>query len=133
MPPDSKAPRRRLPTIRIGHISITLLPGETVERVQQLTDQIWNRWQPANIVENFDCDMIIHALFKIERYERFRDQFIASGIQSQDLDRATKSYQATLLTAERSLGIAREAQPRNTHNRVTPDMLADMTPEGPIQ
>ncbi len=133
MPSDSKAPRRRLPTIRIGHLSITLLPGETVERVQQLTNQIWDRWQPANIVEQFDCDMIIHALFKIERYERFRDQFISSGIQSHDLDRAMKSYQSTLLTAERSLAIAREAQPRNTHNKVTPDMLADMAPEGPIQ
>ncbi len=133
MPPNSKAPHRHLPTIRIGHLSITLLPGETIERVQQLTDQTWNRWQPANIVEQFDCDMIIHALFKIERYERFRDQFISSGIQGHDLDRAMKSYQATLHTAERSLLIAREALPRNSHNKVTPDMLADMTPEGPIQ
>ena len=133
MPSDSKAARRRLPTIRIGHLSITLLPGETAERVQQLTDQTWNRWQPANIVEQFDCDTIIHALFKIERYERFRDQFIASGILSPALDRAMKSYQATLLTAERSLQIAREAQPRNSFRKVTPDMLADMTPEGPIQ
>jgi hypothetical protein len=132
MPPAKKATRRRLPTIRIGHISITLLPGESIDRVQQITDQVWDRWQPQNIVEQFDCDMIIHALFKIERYERFRDQFVASGIQAEDLDRARKSYQSTLTTAERSLLIARESHPRH-HAKVTPDMLADMPVDGPVQ
>lgn len=132
MPPAKKATRRRLPTIRIGHISITLLPGETVDRVQQITDQVWERWQPQNIVEQFDCDMIIHAVFKMERYERFRDQFVASGIQAEDLDRASKSYQSTIVTAERSLLIARESQPRH-HTKVTPDMLADMPVDGPVQ
>lgn len=131
MPPNSK-PRRRLPTIRIGHLSITLLPGETVERVQQITDQVWERWQPENIVEQFDCDMIIHALFKIERYERFRDQFVASGIRAEDLDRAQKSYQSTIVTAERSLLIARESTSR-PRQQVTPDLLADWPVDGPVQ
>ena len=131
MPPNSKS-RRRLPTIRIGHLSITLLPGETVERVQQITDQVWDRWQPDNIVEQFDCDMIIHALFKIERYERFRDQFVASGIRAEDLDRAQKSYESTIVTAERSLLIARESQSR-PRPKVTPDLLADWPVDGPIQ
>jgi hypothetical protein len=131
MPPNSKS-RRRLPTIRIGHLSITLLPGETVERVQQITDQVWDRWQPENIVEQFDCDMIIHALFKIERYERFRDQFVASGIRAEDLDRAQKSYESTIVTAERSLLIARESQPR-PRQQVTPDLLADWPVDGPVQ
>jgi hypothetical protein len=131
MPPNPK-PRRRLPTIRIGHLSITLLPGESVERVQQITDQVWDRWQPENIVEQFDCDMIIHALFKIERYERFRDQFVASGIRAEDLDRARKSYESTIVTAERSLLIARESQSR-PRPKVTPDLLADWPVDGPIQ
>ena len=131
MPPNSKS-RRRLPTIRIGHLSITLLPGETVERVQQITDQVWERWQPENIVEQFDCDMIIHALFKIERYERFRDQFVASGIRTEDLDRAQKSYESTIVTAERSLLIARESNSR-PHQQVTPDLLADWPVDGPVQ
>jgi hypothetical protein len=131
MPPNSK-PRRRLPTIRIGHLSITLLPGETVERVQQITDQVWERWQPENIVEQFDCDMIIHALFKIERYERFRDQFVASGIRAEDLDRAQKSYESTIVTAERSLLIARESNSR-PRQQVTPDLLADWPVDGPVQ
>ncbi|MBZ2178041.1 MAG: hypothetical protein ACK58M_11190 [Acidobacteriota bacterium] len=131
MPPNSKS-RRRLPTIRIGHLSITLLPGETVERVQQITDQVWDRWQPDNIVEQFDCDMIIHALFKIERYERFRDQFVASGIRAEDLDRAQKSYESTIVTAERSLLIARESNSR-PRQQVTPDLLADWPVDGPVQ
>ena len=131
MPPNSKS-RRRLPTIRIGHLSITLLPGETIERVQQITDQVWDRWQPENIVEQFDCDMIIHALFKIERYERFRDQFVASGIRAEDLDRAQKSYQSTIVTAERSLLIARESNSR-PRQQVTPDLLADWPVDGPVQ
>ena len=131
MPPNSKS-RRRLPTIRIGHLSITLLPGETVERVQQITDQVWERWQPENIVEQFDCDMIIHALFKIERYERFRDQFVASGIRAEDLDRAQKSYESTIVTAERSLLIARESNSR-PRQQVTPDLLADWPVDGPVQ
>ena len=131
MPPNSK-PRRRLPTIRIGHLSITLLPGETVERVQQITDQVWERWQPENIVEQFDCDMIIHALFKIERYQRFRDQFVASGIRAEDLDRAQKSYESTIVTAERSLLIARESSSR-PRQQVTPDLLADWPVDGPVQ
>jgi hypothetical protein len=131
MPPNSKS-RRRLPTIRIGHLSITLLPGETVERVQQITDQVWDRWQPDNIVEQFDCDMIIHALFKIERYERFRDQFVASGIRAEDLDRAQKSYESTIVTAERSLLIARESSSR-PRQQVTPDLLADWPVDGPVQ
>lgn len=131
MPPNSKS-RRRLPTIRIGHLSITLLPGETVERVQQITDQVWERWQPENIVEQFDCDMIIHARFKIERYERFRDQFVASGIRAEDLDRARKSYESTIVTAERSLLIARESSSR-PRQQVTPDLLADWPVDGPVQ
>lgn len=131
MPPNSKS-RRRLPPIRIGHLSITLLPGETVERVQQITDQVWERWQPENIVEQFDCDMIIHALFKIERYERFRDQFVASGIRAEDLDRAQKSYESTIVTAERSLLIARESTSR-PRQQVTPDLLADWPVDGPVQ
>ena len=131
MPPNSKS-RRRLPTIRIGHLSITLLPGETIERVQQITDQVWDRWQPENIVEQFDCDMIIHALFKIERYERVRDQFVASGIRAEDLDRAQKSYQSTIVTAERSLLIARESNSR-PRQQVTPDLLADWPVDGPVQ
>ncbi|MCA2967662.1 MAG: hypothetical protein INH43_04015 [Acidobacteriaceae bacterium] len=121
-----------MPTIRIGHLSITLLPGETVERVQQITDQVWERWQPENIVEQFDCDMIIHALFKIERYERFRDQFVASGIRAEDLDRAQKSYESTIVTAERSLLIARESSSR-PRQQVTPDLLADWPVDGPVQ
>jgi hypothetical protein len=132
MPPEKKAPRRRLPTIRIGHLSITLLPGESVDRVQQLTDEVWDHWQPTDIVEQFDCDIIIHARFKIERYQRFRDQFVASGINGPDLDRAMKSYQSTIQTAERSLSIAREGQPRS-RSKITADMLAEMPVEGPVQ
>ena len=54
----------RLPkskTVRIGHISITLLPGETMRRIDQLTREVREEWQPASIVEEFDCDTIIHA------------------------------------------------------------------------
>ena len=63
----------RLPkskTVRIGHIALALLPGETAKRIEQISRNIRDEWGPMNIVEEFDCDTIVHALFKLERYEQ---------------------------------------------------------------
>lgn len=132
--PTAKA-RRRMPTVRIGHLSITLLPGESTDRIRQITEEVWKQWQPVNVVEEFDCDMIVHARFKIERYERFHDQFVASGIAAADLDRAVQSYQSTMRIAEQSMAIAREnlPRPRQANSSISSDMLAQMPVKGPIQ
>ena len=126
----------RLPkakAVRIGHISITLLPGETAKRIEQLTRQVREEWQPANIVEEFDCDTIIHALFKLERYERFFDHFVRSGIRAEDIRGAESTYHAAIRGAERSLAIAREGLQRKPPARASDDDFASMPVQSRVQ
>ena len=113
-------------TVRIGHISITLLPGETVKRIDQLTRQVREEWEPSNIVEDFDCDTIIHARFKLERYERFFDHFVRIGIKAEDIRGAESTYHAAIRAAERSLTIAREGLRRKPPARATEDEFASL-------
>lgn len=122
MPPRS--PKTK--TVRIGHISITLLPGETVKRIEQFSKQVREQWGPSNIVEEFDCDTIVHALFKLERYERFFDHFVRSGIKAEDIRGAEATYHAAIRSAERSLEIAREGLQRKPPARATDDEFAVM-------
>jgi len=126
----------RLPkskTVRIGHISITLLPGETVKRIDQLTREVREEWQPSNIVEEFDCDTIIHARFKLERYERFFDHFVRTGIKAEDIRGAETTYHAAIRSAERSLAIAREGLRRKPPARATDDDFAAMPVQSRVQ
>lgn len=120
-------------TVRIGHISITLLPGETAKRIEQLTRQVREEWQPASIVEEFDCDTIIHALFKLERYQRFFDHFVRSGIKAEDIRGAETTYHAAIRSAERSLSIAREGLRRKPPARATDDDFAAMPVQSRVQ
>lgn len=120
-------------TVRIGHISITLLPGETVKRIEQLSRQVRDEWHPANIVEEFDCDTIIHARFKLERYERFFDHFVRSGIKAEDIRGAESTYHAAIRSAERSLEIAREGLQRKPPARATEDEFAAMPVQSRVQ
>ena len=113
-------------TVRIGHISITLLPGETVKRIDQLSRKVREEWHPSNIVEEFDCDTIIHALFKLERYERFFDHFVRTGIKAEDIRAAQSTYHAAIRSAERSLEIAREGLQRKPPARATEDEFVHM-------
>ena len=122
MPP--RLPKSK--TVRIGHISITLLPGESVKRIEQFSKQIREQWVPSNIVEEFDCDTIVHALFKLERYERFFDHFVRSGIKAEDIKGAVSTYHAAIRSAERSLEIAREGLQRKPPARATDDDFAVM-------
>jgi hypothetical protein len=126
----------RLPktkAVRIGHISITLLPGETVRRIEQLARQVRDEWNPDGIVEEFDCDTIIHGLFKLERYQRFFDHFIRSGIKAEDIRSAESTYQAAIRAAERSLSIAREGLRRKPPSRATDDDFASMPVQTRVQ
>lgn len=113
-------------TVRIGHISISLLPGETAKRIEQLSRKVREEWQPSNIVEEFDCDTIIHAQFKLERYQRFFDHFVRSGIKAEDIRGAESTYHAAIRSAERSLEIAREGLQRKPPARATDDDFAAM-------
>lgn len=120
-------------TVRIGHISITLLPGETVKRIDHFSRQVREQWQPSNIVEEFDCDTIIHALFKLERYQRFFDHFVRSGIKAEDIRGAESTYHAAIRSAERSLEIAREGLRRKPPARATEDEFAAMPVQSRVQ
>ncbi|MBI2685585.1 MAG: hypothetical protein HYX27_04655 [Acidobacteria bacterium] len=120
-------------TARIGHIAITLLPGETVKRIDQITREVRGQWQPASIVEEFDCDTIIHARFKLERYERFFDHFVHSGIKAEDIRGAESTYHAAIRAAERSLSIAREGLRRKPPARATDDEFAAMPVQTRVQ
>ena len=120
-------------TVRIGHISITLLPGETARRIEQLTRQVRDDWQPASIVEEFDCDTIIHGLFKLERYQRFFDHFVRGGIKAEDIRSAESTYHAAIRSAERSLSIAREGLRRKPPARATDDDFAAMPVQSRVQ
>lgn len=127
----SRSPKTH--TVRIGHISITLLPGETVKRIEQLTRQVRDEWFPSNIVEEFDCDTIIHARFKLERYERFFDHFVRSGIKAEDIRGAESTYHAAIRSAERSLTIAREGLRRKPPARATDDDFMSMPVQSRLQ
>lgn len=120
-------------TVRIGHISITLLPGESAKRIEQFTRQIRDEWQPGSIVEEFDCDTIIHALFKLERYQRFFDHFVRSGIKAEDIRAAETTYHSAIRAAERSLSIAREGLRRKPPARATDDDFASMPVQTRVQ
>lgn len=120
-------------TVRIGHISITLLPGETVKRIEHFSRQVREQWHPSNIVEEFDCDTIIHALFKLERYQRFFDHFVRSGIKAEDIRGAESTYHAAIRSAERSLEIAREGLQRKPPARATDDEFASMPVQSRVQ
>ena len=129
MPPPSPKPK----SVRIGHISITLLPGETVKRLEQLARRVRDEWQPACIVEEFDCDTIIHGLFKLERYQRFFDHFVHSGIKAEDIRSAESTYHAAIRAAERSLAIAREGLRRKPPARATDDEFAALPVQSRVQ
>jgi hypothetical protein len=120
-------------TVRIGHISITLLPGETVKRIEQFSRIVREQWHPANIVEEFDCDTIIHAQFKLERYQRFFDHFVRSGIKAEDIRGAESTYHAAIRSAERSLEIAREGLQRKPPARATEDEFVHMPVQSRVQ
>jgi hypothetical protein len=120
-------------TVRIGHISITLLPGESGKRIEQLTRQVREAWLPSNIVEEFDCDTIVHAQFKLERYQRFFDHFVKSGIKAEDIRAAESTYHAAIRSAERSLAIAREGLQRKPPARAMDDEFASMPVQSRVQ
>lgn len=119
-------PSRKSKTVRIGHISLALLPGEKAERIEAISKEVRQEWQPAGIVEEFDCDTIIHARFKLERYARFFDHFVRSGIKAEDIRGAEATYHAAIRSAERSLAIAREGLRRKPPARAAEDDLAAM-------
>jgi len=127
----ARSPKNK--TVRIGHISITLLPGETVKRIDHFSRQVREQWHPENIVEEFDCDTIIHALFKLERYERFFDHFVRSGIKAEDIRAAEATYHSAIRSAERSLAIAREGLRRKPPARATDDEFAAMPVQSRVQ
>lgn len=129
MPPPSPKPK----SVRIGHISITLLPGETVKRLEQLARRVRDEWQPVCIVEEFDCDTIIHGLFKLERYQRFFDHFVRGGIKAEDIRGAETTYHAAIRAAERSLAIAREGLRRKPPARATDDEFAALPVQSRVQ
>ena len=129
MPPPSPKPK----SVRIGHISITLLPGETVKRLEQLARRVRDEWQPVCIVEEFDCDTIIHGLFKLERYQRFFDHFVRGGIKAEDIRGAETTYHAAIRAAERSLTIAREGLRRKPPARATDDEFAALPVQSRVQ
>ena len=129
MPPPSPKPK----SVRIGHISITLLPGETVKRLEQLARRVRDEWQPVCIVEEFDCDTIIHGLFKLERYQRFFDHFVRGGIKAEDIRNAESTYHAAIRAAERSLAIAREGLRRKPPARATDDEFAALPVQSRVQ
>ncbi|MSV31090.1 MAG: hypothetical protein EXQ57_01065 [Bryobacterales bacterium] len=129
MPPPSPKPK----SVRIGHISITLLPGETVKRLEQLARRVRDEWQPVCIVEEFDCDTIIHGLFKLERYQRFFDHFVRGGIKAEDIRGAESTYHAAIRAAERSLAIAREGLRRKPPSRATDDEFAALPVQSRVQ
>ncbi len=128
---SARSPKSK--TVRIGHISITLLPGETVKRIEQLSRQVREEWHPANICEEFDCDTIVHARFKLERYERFFDHFVRSGIKAEDIRGAETTYHAAIRSAERSLAIAREGLQRKPPARAMDDEFAAMPVQSRVQ
>ncbi len=121
---SSRSPKSK--TVRIGHISIALLPGETLKRIEQLSREVREEWQPASICEEFDCDTIVHAKFKLERYKRFFDHFVRSGIKAEDIRGAESTYHAAIRSAERSLAIAREGLRRKPPARAVEDEFAAM-------
>jgi hypothetical protein len=84
-------------------------------------------------VEEFDCDTIIHALFKLERYQRFFDHFVRSGIKAEDIRAAESTYHAAIRGAERSLAIAREGLQRKPPARATEDEFASMPVQSRVQ
>ena len=129
MPPPSPKPK----SVRIGHISITLLPGETVKRLEQLARRVRDEWQPVCIVEEFDCDTIIHGLFKLERYQRFFDHFVRGGIKAEDIRGAETTYHAAIRAAERSLSIAHEGLRRKPPARATDDEFAALPVQSRVQ
>lgn len=120
-------------TVRIGHISITLLPGESVKRIDEISREVREAWRPANICEEFDCDTIIHARFKLERYERFFDHFVRTGIKAEDIRGAESTYHAAIRSAERSLEIAREGIQRKPPARAMDDEFAAMPVSSRVQ
>lgn len=120
-------------TVRIGHISITLLPGEKASRIAEIALEIREKWRPINIVEEFDCDTIIHARFKLERYERFFDHFVRSGIKPEDIRSAEVTYHAAIRSAENSLAIAREDLVRKPPSRAMDEDLLSMPVQGLVQ
>jgi hypothetical protein len=122
--PTRKPPEK---VVRIGHITIKLLPGESIRRIDQLTRAVRDEWQPRNVVEEFDCDTIVHARFKLERYERFFNQFVRSGIKAEDIRAAEATYRDAIRGAERNLTIAREGpmrKPPVRAGRVEEDLLS---------
>jgi hypothetical protein len=127
----ARSPKNK--TVRIGHISITLLPGETGKRIEHFTRQVREEWRPSSIVEEFDCDTIIHALFKLERYQRFFDHFVRSGIKAEDIRAAESTYHDALRSAERSLTIAREGLRRKPPARAMEDEFAAMPVQSRVQ
>jgi hypothetical protein len=128
---SARSPKTK--TVRIGHISITLLPGESGKRIEQLTRKVREEWLPSNIVEEFDCDTIVHAQFKLERYQRFFDHFVKSGIKAEDIRGAESTYHAAIRSAERSLAIAREGLQRKPPARAMDDEFASMPVQSRVQ
>lgn len=106
---NTKSASPSLERVQVGMTTLALLPGETKSRVEEIAAQVRTKWQPENIVEEFDCDGIVLALFKLERYKRFYDFFLANGLKREDLDRTIRHYHAQATEGERGLAIARGA------------------------
>lgn len=124
---------RKSRKVRIGHLEISLLPGETAKRVDEITREVRQRWQPENVMEEFDCDTIVHALFKVERYERFENHFVRGGIPRQDIVSAKVTYLAAIRGAERTLEMAREGLRRKPPSRAMEDEFAALPVMGMVQ
>lgn len=119
--------------VQIGIHTVTLLPGESEKRIAQIAAEIRREWEPCGVVEECDCDTIVHARFKLERYDRYFDHFVRSGIRAEDIRGAQRTYQAALKLAEDSLTIARENPRRKPPSRATDIDLATMPVRAMVQ
>jgi 16S rRNA C967 or C1407 C5-methylase (RsmB/RsmF family) len=124
---------RKSRRVRIGHLEISLLPGETAKRVDEIAREVRDRWQPENVMEEFDCDTIIHGLFKVERYERFEEHFVRGGIARQDIVSAKVTYLAAIRASERTLEMAREGLRRKPPMRAMEEEFAALPVVGMVQ
>ncbi|MBM3786154.1 MAG: hypothetical protein FJW30_17480 [Acidobacteria bacterium] len=128
--PTTKAKSK---TVRIGIYNVTLLPGETQKRIRDITREVNDEWEPACVLERCECDTIVHARFKLERYERFREHFVRSGIRETDIREAERSYRASLQLAEESLRAVQRMPHRKPPSRAKEIDLATMPVRAMVQ
>jgi hypothetical protein len=127
------ATKSKSKTVRIGLYTVTLLPGETAKRIREIAAEVYAEWAPSGVVEECECDTIIHARFKLERYERFLAHFVRSGIKESDIRQAERSYQAALQLAEESLRLTHETPRRKPPSRAKEIDLAAMPVRAMVQ